>query len=1668
MIMNSQEESRDTPEALLAYLRQNCKKIKSYDEIVNLLHVIASEQKTRSLIRSCMDKVLINMSDIHSLREMIDRLRSVARTNGLRFQVPLDEAVGSNTTCMITGDMFKVEISLNGQDIHFCNDVKVYYSDHPRSCPELLEIIRDGKFLKLSEYLKSLIDMYPINMDRQTKTRVYMALQSLEIDISKMGQIYKESHQDCDNLQLVNHGSVGILAPHAVGKNLQLNYFLSPYDLIDPVTKQLVTIFENMPETKGLHAEIKVVSQDSLRALPISPLISNNHPIDGTGKPRFAEVNQHNSISLPACFVMKLKPAIVLTSKIATEIQTETGISVFQNGTLLQSYVSLIVKEGLCSEVTFGEHTHRYHLGFNHLKAALVEEIHFTHPGHIAATLTLLRKQAYFNAIITSCVRPKKENHSTEATEWYFDVSTDNLLTKLNITFEHPLCSNSTAFAEILFSADGYSACHLFTGRGDPPLCTDQYATKVLQKSYSLPITMRNLMKQTKQQPRKEPDRNRLPPLRNSMLHPAASGGYKKQAPVPPKPPQPAPTHNSQFSSLPKPAITTQTSSAQESPRQEAGKETNHPMLANLLKPSHEQSVAPKPSSTAVQTKKHPMLLNLLNDSDKTSSNTASSKTTTTSQPVYSQSQSFQQPTPDQYNNISNVPHSIQSYFNPQPTGVNPMPPPPSYPNSIPMKPVQQPYQMQQLYQSPLNLDDLSTPTPMTPSLTSPSFNTQPNMGHSMTPPLMPVHNIPQSPNTSSIPSPMYSTQSSPMQPSMNTPQPLPMASPMHPAMTPPLASPRKVGRRGSRQKSHSMEVANPNSMDIKSELSEFNFDETDFFNPGTSPAPGNAYMNTKLVSPNLMRGEMPSFGNSFSFDSDFGTDTDRTLGRKNSLGRRPSGQAFTPQPSMGQDNQDFGIKSEFIQHQEMQQFRPIFPNYPQQQMTQQQHGGSMDMQDEHSISIKTPTSVTRSISQSSEQPEADPFKFDDNRAPSKISMSDSSGNLQRSGSLSRQSSSSSLMDDSTLKGLLVSPISGGNGNKSAMMKGEKGGTVLHNLLSKNLSNIGQRRASEESLAGSSQQSMGGHKPLVRQNAVSKPGMVKSAASLPAKAADGKEKARKRAAGKDDAAKGPPKRRGRPPSTDKKEHTAVKRKKMDDDSESPRGKIVLNVQLNKGMPISSTTKTKPNQPQTPNTIEKPAASVPPPPPPPAPTGAPATLAEIGKYSPDMQRYFKTQVEMKMKKKERKLGSGSASPVTAGTSKANGKFPTPQSAKSGTNGAKVPAPAPQKTQVSPQQKPAAPKLKRNSINDVVEMLQDVAVQKMNEKPATSTAENPGLPKLKPIGVPPARMAVGKSPAAKPTSILKQGSSKSPSHSSSKPMAGPGRVQQNVKKDQKPRPVTPQRDEKGAFVSPPLAKTSPKTQMQTTLLSQDPKMKTTLNRITESAAAAAAKIGNLPSTSPNAGVAKQRMAGIGRLNSGSKSPGRSVTPPHAKVPFPTGIPEVHIQHDQRVHNLLLKGRKSPAHAVPNPDVSTKGGEASDDRSSAVRTSAAVSHPRKSTSSDSAMNAPPAKRQSISPALTTGQVTSSSVTVSPMSPTDQLVIDDESAPKLSRSVTPVQAAASSSAVRESSPVVKQPPATSEPTPPNFATLMKKGSSEIDFSPIVSGSPCVIDDALMDEAVS
>ena len=115
---------------------------------------------------------------------------------------------------------------------------------------------------------------------------------------------------------------------------------------------------------------------------------------------------------------------------------------------------------------------------------------------------------------------------------------------------------------------------------------------------------------------------------------------------------------------------------------------------------------------------------------------------------------------------------------------------------------------------SPLGFEEPAGGPPSIPSLHSP-YNVPSNNSHSSTPPLFGMIPSPSSSQTS----PMTFTPS-PRQPPMNTPQPLPITSPRHSSMTPPMHSPaaRKVslGRRGSRQKSRSIDQS---GFDARSEV---------------------------------------------------------------------------------------------------------------------------------------------------------------------------------------------------------------------------------------------------------------------------------------------------------------------------------------------------------------------------------------------------------------------------------------------------------------------------------------------------------------------------------------------------------------------------------------------------------------------------------------------------------------------------------------------------------------------------------------------------------------------------------------------------------------------------------------------------------------------------------
>ena len=116
----------------------------------------------------------------------------------------------------------------------------------------------------------------------------------------------------------------------------------------------------------------------------------------------------------------------------------------------------------------------------------------FSHPSHVPQILAILRRQALLNALLSSCIRPKSQSDSSVALTFEINAVA---LDHLSVTFEHPLLEQMCS-VEIDLGADPtFIRCSLF-GAEEERTASDDYATKVLQRCLSIPVTMRAILRQ--------------------------------------------------------------------------------------------------------------------------------------------------------------------------------------------------------------------------------------------------------------------------------------------------------------------------------------------------------------------------------------------------------------------------------------------------------------------------------------------------------------------------------------------------------------------------------------------------------------------------------------------------------------------------------------------------------------------------------------------------------------------------------------------------------------------------------------------------------------------------------------------------------------------------------------------------------------------------------------------------------------------------------------------------------------------------------------------------------------------------------------------------------------------------------------------------------------------
>ncbi|XP_051530421.1 mediator of RNA polymerase II transcription subunit 1-like isoform X3 [Myxocyprinus asiaticus] len=436
---------------------------------------------------------------------MTDRLESIARQNML-----VSHLSPSRTECYITSDMFYVEVHLDkaGQLV----DVKVaHQGESPASCPELILQLRDKNFDEFSKHLKGLVNLYKLPRDSKLKTRMYLVLQSLELDLTKMMHMFRIA-TNANTVETILHGSVGLLTARSGGHLVSLLCYVSPYDIFEEGTgSQLNFTDASIPRTLGVSVSVTVEGTSSLYKLPIAPLITGSHPVDNKGTPSFSSVTNSNCVDLNACFFLKMNHPMPFSLSFIQRMGSTTGIPVFETAPALFPLYDLIIKsqlheEGVATHPVLAQSTrfcaslpgqqHCYFLNGDapvqdgrSLQGALVSKIPFRHPAQVPALLDIIRHQAAYNTLIGSCVKNTYIKEADTPGLLQFEVCplTDS---SFSVSFQHPV--NESLVCVVMEVIDSRQvACKLYKGLSDALICTDDFITKVVQRCMSIPVTMR-------------------------------------------------------------------------------------------------------------------------------------------------------------------------------------------------------------------------------------------------------------------------------------------------------------------------------------------------------------------------------------------------------------------------------------------------------------------------------------------------------------------------------------------------------------------------------------------------------------------------------------------------------------------------------------------------------------------------------------------------------------------------------------------------------------------------------------------------------------------------------------------------------------------------------------------------------------------------------------------------------------------------------------------------------------------------------------------------------------------------------------------------------------------------------------------------------------------------
>ncbi|XP_046992764.1 mediator of RNA polymerase II transcription subunit 1-like [Schistocerca americana] len=501
-------------ELLMEKLRTKSSQFKSFVECAKAVRMALLEKRyaidsvERSQLQKCLD-TLQHSIKVTSLQGMVERLESVSRQLGLKFV-----AGPTGFDWFISSDMFYLEVVL--EPTGSVKDVKIHHEGkvEQQSCEELVLCLSRGDFADFTAQLEGLASIYQLNAEKKVKCKAFSALQGLEADLGALAQLQNFIKEP---FNLVHKSPVGILQKRRGGHAMRLTYLVPPYELLDPEKHTMHPLTAEEVINKGLGFSVTVcVEGSATHKLQTAPLISINRSPGGKSTPQYAPLTAANSALLPAVFSLRLAKPMPVCVSLVRRIQQITEVE-FGDITCPQPLLDLIVQtaseghidssRGLIVHLPDQQHCY-YMTETRGTEGIIVSSIPFTHPGHVPQILGFLRQQALFNVLVSSCVRrPVKQDAEKDDTSkaltgsqelpTVFEVTALSAQS-LSVSFEHPLEENM-ATAELELTDIGNLRCRVY-GTGCDAGTVAEMASRVLQRSLSIPVTMRSLLRSWHQQ----------------------------------------------------------------------------------------------------------------------------------------------------------------------------------------------------------------------------------------------------------------------------------------------------------------------------------------------------------------------------------------------------------------------------------------------------------------------------------------------------------------------------------------------------------------------------------------------------------------------------------------------------------------------------------------------------------------------------------------------------------------------------------------------------------------------------------------------------------------------------------------------------------------------------------------------------------------------------------------------------------------------------------------------------------------------------------------------------------------------------------------------------------------------------------------------------------------